>query len=158
MDLGRLLLELLVVLVAARAAAELAERIHQPAVLVEIVLGILIGPSALHLAGWSGALPIFGEIGVLLLLFEVGRQMDLKDLARVGGASLAVACIGVAVPMALGFVAMRALGENGTTALFLGAGITAKSVGITARVFENRPGLATAGERPVLVGAGAAAY
>lgn len=150
MDLGRILLDLLIVLVASRLAAEGAERLRQPAVLAEILLGIAIGPSALGLVHPGEAMRLMGEIGVILLLFEVGRQMDLRELARVGGASLRVALIGVVAPMVLGFVAMRALGFSSTVSVFLAAGITATSVGITARVFGDLRVLASPEARTVL--------
>jgi Kef-type K+ transport system membrane component KefB/predicted amino acid-binding ACT domain protein len=137
MDVGDLLVTLIVLLLAARVAAEVADRLGQPAVLAEIVVGVLIGPSLLGLVRDSGAVDLLAEIGVILLLFEVGRQMDLRELGRVGGASLRVAAIGVAVPMAVGFVALMALGLPSTVALFLAGGITATSVGVTARVFGD---------------------
>jgi Kef-type K+ transport system membrane component KefB len=149
-DIERVLLELLVVLLAARVAAEIAERLRQPAVLGEILMGILIGPSVLGVAGKTDAIRLLGEIGVILLLFEVGRQMDLVELRRVGGASLRVAAIGVAVPMALGFVALRAMNIDGSGALYIAAGITATSVGITARVFGDLRALGSAEARTVL--------
>lgn len=150
METGRIILELLVVLAASRIAAEVSERARQPAVLGEILLGIVIGPSVLGIAGGSGALSLLGEIGVILLLFEVGRQMDLAELLRVGGASLRVAVIGVVVPMFLGYVVMRALGVGSTGALFIAAAITATSVGITARVFGDLRALAMSEARTVL--------
>jgi Kef-type K+ transport system membrane component KefB len=149
-DASRVLLDLAVILVASRLAAEGAERFRQPAVLGEIILGVLIGPSVLGLVRGSQALDLLGEIGVILLLFEVGREMDLVELRRVGGASLRVAFIGVAVPMALGYLVLRGLSIHGHAALFLAAGITATSVGITARVFGDLRALATAEARIVL--------
>jgi Kef-type K+ transport system membrane component KefB len=149
-DLGRVLLDLLVVLVVSRLAAEAAERIRQPAVLAEILLGVAIGPSALGLVHPGEAMRLLGEIGVILLLFEVGRQMDLRELARVGGASLRVAVIGVVLPMLLGYGAMRALGLGNTVSIFLAAGITATSVGIAARVFGDLRTLASVEARTVL--------
>lgn len=150
MDLGPFLLHLLVVLVAARLAAEFAERIHQPAVVAEIAAGILIGPSVLGWVGDDGILPVLGELGAILLLFEVGMHMDLRELGRVGRSSLQVAAIGVAVPLALGFAGMRALGVDADVAVFLAAGITATSVGITARVFADLRALASTEARTVL--------
>ncbi|MGH2828956.1 MAG: cation:proton antiporter, partial [Actinomycetota bacterium] len=150
MDLGRVLVELLVVLVASRLAAEAAERLRQPAVLAEIAAGLLIGPSVLGLVGHAEALRILGEIGLILLLFEVGRQMDLRELREVGGSALAVAAIGVVVPMAVGYPVLRALGIESMPALFLAAAITATSVGITARVFGVLRALAGPEARIVL--------
>ncbi len=150
MDLGKVLLDLVVVLLAARLAAEGAERLRQPAVLAEIAIGIVIGPSALRLIEPGSALTVVGELGALLLLFEVGRQMDLDDLRHVGGASLRVAVIGVAVPMALGYAGMRMAGVSSAPAIFLAGGITATSVGITARVFGDLRALARVEARTVL--------
>jgi Na+:H+ antiporter len=150
MDVGRILVDLLVVLLASRLAAEATERIRQPAVLGEILVGMAIGPSALGLVKDGEILGVLGEIGVILLLFEVGRQMDLRELSRVGGASLRVAFIGVGVPMAIGYLVMRAVGVHATEAIFLAGGITATSVGITARVFGDLRALASPEARTVL--------
>src|SRR6478752_3519256 len=92
-DLARILLDLLIVLAAAKVGAEVAERLRTPAVLGEIAAGILIGPSVL------------AEIGVLLLLVQVGMEMDLGELSKVGRASLLVALIGVALPFVGGALA-----------------------------------------------------
>lgn len=155
LDLGQVLLDLLVVVVAARIAAEVAERIRVPAVLGEIIVGILIGPSVL---GWidtaradtSSMLLLIGEIGVLLLLLQVGMEMDLAELARVGPAALAVAIVGVAVPFVGGALGAWGMGEVAETAIFLGAALTATSVGITARVLGDLKALSTTEARVVL--------
>jgi len=154
LDLARLLLDLLVVIVAAKAAAELAERIRVPAVLGEIVAGILIGPSVL---GWveltdsrGVSLSMLAEIGVLLLLLQVGMEMDLRELGKVGTASLSVAIVGVVVPFAAGFGVALAFDTSTNTAVFIGAALTATSVGITARVFGDLRALATTEARVVL--------
>lgn len=137
MDAGPLLVRLAIVLVAARLAGELAERVHQPPVLAEIAAGVLIGPSVLGLVAHDGVVEALGEMGAILLLLEVGMHIDVGELARVGKASVRVALIGIAVPMALAFPMLRAMDEQPRTALFLAAAITATSVGITARVFAD---------------------
>ncbi len=153
-DLARLLLDLLVVIAAAKLAAELVERTGIPAVLGEIVAGIVIGPSALGLVELGSqrgvSLGVLAEIGVLLLLVQVGMEMDLAELGRVGRASMLVAVIGVVVPFAVGAVTGLALGWSSETAIFLGAALTATSVGITARVFGDLRALATTEARIVL--------
>ena len=153
-DLARLLLDLLVVVAAAKLAAEGAERCGLPAVLGEILAGILIGPSVLGLVEVGGergvSLGVLAELGVLLLLTQVGMEMDLAELGKVGRASMLVALIGVAVPFAAGAAAGVGLGLDGETALFLGAALTATSVGITARVFGDLRALATTEARIVL--------
>src|SRR4051812_16481948 len=151
MDITSVLTDILIVLVAAKVAAEVAERIHVPAVVGEIVAGVIVGPSALGLVGHQDeVLRTLGEIGVILLLLEVGMEMDLAELAQVGRASLLVATVGVICPMAMGFGLMEALGKDFNTALFVGAALTATSVGITARVFGDLRALATPEARTVL--------
>ena len=153
-DLARLLLDLLIVIAAAKLAAEGAERVGVPAVLGEIVAGILVGPSVLGLVELGGergvSLGVLAEIGVLLLLVQVGMEMDLAELGRVGRASMLVAVIGVAVPFVVGAGAGVGLGFDTETAIFLGAALTATSVGITARVFGDLRALATIEARIVL--------
>ena len=151
MDISRILLDILIALVVAKLAAEGSERIGVPAVVGEIVAGILIGPSVL---GWVGrddeVLRALGEIGVILLLLDVGLEMDFGELRKVGRSAFTVATVGVIVPMALGIVAMEAIGAEFKTALFVGAALTATSVGITARVFGDLRALATTEARIVL--------
>ena len=104
MDVGRVLLDILIVLVAAKLAAEGSERVGVPPVVGEILAGILIGPSVLGLVGdGDEVLRTLGELGVILLLLEVGMEMDLRELGAVGKASLATATVGVVAPLVLGF-------------------------------------------------------
>src|SRR4051812_5396220 len=110
-----------------------------------------IGPSALGLVhDTGGVLSVLGELGVILLLLEVGMEMDLVELGKVGRASVGVAVVGVVVPFLLGGLATAALGEPAKTAVFVGAALTATSVGITARVFGDLKALATIEARTVL--------
>ncbi len=151
MDIAEILRHILIVLVAAKVAAELSERIGIPAVVGEIVAGILIGPSLLNAVGdGDEVLRLLGELGVILLLLDVGMEMDLKELGKVGRTSLQVATVGVIAPMVLGLIAMSMMGEEFNTALFVGAALTATSVGITARVFGDLRALATNEARIVL--------
>lgn len=144
------LLDLLIILLAAKIGSEAAERVGAPAVVGEILAGILVGPSALGLIGADEVLPVFAEIGVVLLLLEVGLEMDLGELAKVGRSSMQVAITGIALPFAAGYGVMMAFDEGGNTSLFVGAALTATSVGITARVFGDLRALATPEARTVL--------
>jgi Kef-type K+ transport system membrane component KefB len=155
-DLALVLGSLLLIIVVARIAAELSERIGVPPVLGEILAGILIGPSVLkwvdpisHVAV-ADMILLLGEIGVILLLLQVGLEMDLGELRRVGKSALFVALIGVAVPFAAGFGIASAFGEEGKISLFIGAALTATSVGITARVLGDLRALATSESRIIL--------
>ncbi len=147
---AEVLRDVLVILVAAKLAAEVAERLKIPAVVGEIVAGILIGPSLLGLVGTSNTLDVLAELGVILLLLQVGMEMDIKDLAAVGRASVSVAVLGVLVPLVGGYAAGLALGQDSNTSLFLGAALAATSVGITARVFSDLGALATIEARTVM--------
>ena len=150
MSVTEILRDILVVLLAAKLAAEIAERIKIPAVVGEIIAGILIGPSMLGLVGTTEVLEVLAELGVILLLLQVGMEMDLRELAAVGRASSSVAVVGVVLPMALGFMVGLAFGYDTNTSLFLGAALSATSVGITARVFSDLRALASVEARTVL--------
>lgn len=153
MSFPELLLELLIVFAAAKLLGSLAERIGQPAVLGELVGGVLVGVSVLGLVDAKAeVLHLLAEIGVLILLFEIGLESDLGDLLRVGWQSALVGVVGIAVPFALGYLAMLQLGYGGTTAVFIGATLTATSVGITARVLADLGRMDTAAAR-VIIGA-----
>ena len=134
-----ILLQLALILAAAKIGGEVFERLfQQPAVLGEIVFGALVGHSVF---GWvhgdSAVLGQIAEIGAVLLLFEIGLESNLEDLFGVGAQALWVACAGVAFPFALGYLAAHAMGLPSTESLFIGAVLTATSVGITARVFSD---------------------
>src|SRR3954467_8905586 len=136
-------------LVAAKLLGELAERFAQPAVLGELVAGVLLGGSVLGIVptegGGADIVHVFAELGVVLLLFEISLETDLREMFRVGPASLSVALVGVLVPFALGFaywayIPHAARGGSTdliTAAVFVGATLTATSVGITARVLSD---------------------
>lgn len=137
---------LAVVLILAKAVGDLFVRVGQPAVLGELVAGVLIGNIDLAV-GWAGlemviAHPAFGslaELGVILLLFQVGLESDLHEMARVGATALGVAVIGVIVPILLGFGVHMWMAPEATwhVHLFIGAVLAATSVGITARVLRD---------------------
>ena len=131
-------LVLVAIFVAAKLLGELAERIGQPAVLGELLAGVLLGSSALGIVDHDQeVVRLLAELGVVLLLFEIGLETRLARLLEVGSAALVVACVGVAVPMALGVPVARALGVDPLASLVIGASLTATSVGITARVLSD---------------------
>ncbi len=147
-DVARFFLVLAAILVAAKLSGELAERIGQPAVLGELLAGVLLGGSVLGIVPAAGVeaelIHVLAELGVLLLLFEIGLETDLREMFRVGPASLAVATVGIVLPFAFGYLFWRyaphpASGSEDvvTAAIFIGATLTATSVGITARVLSD---------------------
>ncbi|HEX6088245.1 MAG TPA: cation:proton antiporter [Thermoanaerobaculia bacterium] len=138
MTVSGLLLSLLAIFAAAKLFGELAERIGQPAVLGEMIGGIVIGVSGLHLIDpHDPTLHLLSELGVILLLFLIGLETDLGRLLSVGGASASVAIAGVVLPFAAGYGVGAWLGYPTPVAVFLGAALTATSVGITARVLSD---------------------
>jgi Kef-type K+ transport system membrane component KefB len=151
-------LELAAVIVLAKLGAEAFERMRQPGVLGELAVGMAL--SALALAGFaaieswrsSEVLHIAAEIGLMLLLFEVGLESHLSELLEVGWSALLAAVLGVAAPMVLGYgvTALFFPNEPWYTALFVGGALTATSVGITARVLRDLRKLDTKEARIIL--------
>jgi Kef-type K+ transport system membrane component KefB len=158
--IGGVAIELAVILVAAKLGGEVATRLGQPAVLGELVAGVVLGN--LHLAGVTAldtitadpAVSVLAGLGVLLLLFQVGLESTVRDMLQVGLSSLLVAVIGVAVPFALGWGGGRLLLPDASPYVhaFLGASLTATSVGITARVLQDL-GRSRGAEARVILGA-----
>ncbi|MEE9213608.1 MAG: cation:proton antiporter [Thermodesulfobacteriota bacterium] len=155
------------ILIASKIFGEIAERIKQPSVLGELIAGVILGSSVLaivpSISGEAGynTFHLLSEVGVAILLFEIGLETDLGDLLRVGPTSTIVAAIGVVAPFVLGFGSILAfehfgmLGEINpayTTiiAITVGATLTATSVGITARVFSDMNRLQSEEARIVL--------
>jgi Kef-type K+ transport system membrane component KefB len=113
------------------------ERVGQTAVLGELLAGVLIGPGVLGLVHESEVLHALAELGVLILLFEVGLESDLDELLSAGLQATLVAVVGVVLPFAGGYAVMHWLGYPPLVAVFVGATFTATSVGITARVLAD---------------------
>lgn len=132
-----LLLELFVIFVWAKVFGELFERLRLPAVLGEILAGVVLGPYATQLVIPTPTVNSIAEIGAVFLLFTVGLEIRPKDLISVGRKSLRVAVLGIAVPFALGFIYLRLHGEAAHEATFVAAAMVATSVGITARVLAD---------------------
>jgi Kef-type K+ transport system membrane component KefB len=152
MAIGPLLLAVGCALLAAKILGELAERVGQPSVLGELLAGVLLGSSVLGLAPQSGGFLLLAEIGVIVLLFEVGLETDLPELLRVGGAATAVALAGMLLPFVGGYGLTRLLGYETLTAIYVGAALTATSIGISARVLSQLKALATR-EGQIILGA-----
>ncbi|KAM3090985.1 cation:proton antiporter [Phormidesmis sp. 146-35] len=185
--LAGVLLSLVAVYLASKLGGEICARIDLPPVLGELVGGVAIGVSALHLlvfstggsdasgslimqmlqmsahvspaelnatfAAQSEVISVLAEIGVVILLFEIGLESDLKELLRVGPQAAIVACVGVALPFAMGTAGLMTIfAVPAVPAIFAGAALTATSIGITARVLSELQRLSSK-EGQIIVGA-----
>lgn len=138
LNVAHFLFVLAVLLGTAKALGALARWIGQPAVLGELIAGVLLGISMADVVdAGNDTMRLLAEIGVVILLFEIGLETDLWKLLQVGGASATVAAVGVALPFVLGYLACRLLGLGNLVAVVGGATLTATSVGITARVLSD---------------------
>lgn len=156
---GENLLWLAIILMSARLFSPLAARFGFPAVLGELLLGVVLGNLALLGIGFFDSIakdPIvafLAELGVIVLLLQIGLETRLADLVKVGGRAFAVGSVGIIVPFALGAFLVGPLllpGQSQNTYLFLGATLAATSVGITGRVFRDLGRLGTPAARIVL--------
>ncbi|HLN93093.1 MAG TPA: cation:proton antiporter [Thermoanaerobaculia bacterium] len=154
-ELGSFLLAFAAALFGGKLLGELCERIGQPAVLGELLAGVLLGPSLLGLVPLSAGILLLAEIGVILLLFEVGLETDLGELVRVGGPAMMVALVGMVLPFLGGYLLTRIAGFSALTAIFVGAALTATSIGITSRVLSEL-GMLSSREGQIILGAAVA--
>jgi Kef-type K+ transport system membrane component KefB len=167
LEISHVFLVLIAILLMGKLFGEAAERIGQPAVLGELLAGVILGGSLLGVIPASDTplgevVHVFAEIGVSILLFEIGLETDLKEMFRVGKEAAAVALIGVVLPFGLGFLywytSNPSIGvhpegiEFWVVAIFVGATLTATSVGITARVLSDLGKMHTA-EARIIIGA-----
>lgn len=153
-------LHVAMIIVAAKLGGDLAVRVGQPAVLGELIVGVVMGN--LTLLGFTGLEPIktdatvdmLARLGVLILLFEVGLESTVKQMLSVGKTALAVAVLGVVAPFGLGWLVGVWLLPNHSEYMhaFLGATLCATSVGITARVLKDL-GSSQSRETRVILGA-----
>ena len=142
---AHVVLALAAILAAAKLGGDLAVRVGQPAVLGELVAGVLLGNLDLAGVGWFRSLTadasvgMLAQLGVLILLFGVGLESTVRDMLKVGASATLVAVLGVVTPFALGWgVGALLLPDHSAYAhAFLGATLTATSVGITARVLKD---------------------
>ena len=147
----QLLLVLAAVLITTRALAVIAVKLGQPAILGELIGGVILGASALGILDPADlAIKTLAELGLLILLFEIGLQTDLRALTRVGGTAFIIAVIGVTLPFLFGYSALIAMGVNNLAAIVCGASLTATSIGISTRVLADLGFLQTEEGRVVL--------
>ncbi len=185
--LAGVLLSLVVIYFASKLGGEICARLNLPAVLGELVAGVIVGVSVLHLLVFPNAdfdasrslimqalqttahlspeslnfvfstqsqvISVLAEIGVIILLFEIGLESDLQELMQVGWQATIVACVGVAVPFAIGTAGLMLIfNVPAVPAIFVGAALTATSIGITARVLSELQQLSSK-EGQIIIGA-----
>lgn len=185
--LSGVLLSLVVIYLASKLGGEVAKKFNFPPVLGELVAGVIVGVSALHLIVFSEGglsasdsgimavlqainhvspaaltsifesqsevISVLAELGVIILLFEIGLESDLRQLKEVGVQAVVVACVGVAVPFAAGTVGLMMLFHTpAIPAIFAGAALTATSIGITSKVLSEL-GQLKSKEGQIIVGA-----
>ena len=185
--LAGVLLSLVVIYLASKIGGELSKMMDLPPVLGELIAGVIVGASALHLLVFpdSGAaasdssiitilqlinrispeaitsifqsqseiISVLAELGVIILLFEIGLESDLKELTKVGYQAVIVACVGVAVPFMAGTTGLIFLFHAPVIpAIFAGAALTATSIGITSKVLSEL-GQLKSREGQIIVGA-----
>ena len=185
--LNSVLLSLVVIYLASKLGAESAKRFDLPPVLGELIAGVIVGISALHLiifpdsgltaadsvimqflqqlspltpaalsevfASQSEIIGVLAELGVIILLFEIGLESDLRQLKEVGSQAVVVACVGVAAPFAAGTAGLMLIFQVAAIpAIFAGAALTATSIGITSKVLSEI-GQLKAKEGQIIVGA-----
>lgn len=152
--LGSILLQFLVIIILAKIGGWLCHKFGQSAVLGEIIAGIILGPSLVSLIHPETAsiFMFLAEFGVIILLFEIGLESNIYKLLKVGFASALVAIAGVALPFLLGYIYYTWMGSASIVALFVGATLTATSVGITMRIFSEKKKLDT-NEGKIILGA-----
>jgi Kef-type K+ transport system membrane component KefB len=149
-DTAGVLTDLFLVLLAAKLGDEVFKRIGQPAIVGEILGGVLIGPSVLNWVDVSEVLRVFSELGVVFLLFWVGLETRLSEMKAVGRIAVTVGSAGVVLPFLAGIGFGLALGESTETSVFLGAALAATSAGITSATFLDLGIARTRAARTVL--------
>jgi Kef-type K+ transport system membrane component KefB len=149
-DTASVFTDLFLVLVAAKLGDEIFKRIGQPAIVGEILGGVLVGPSVLGLVEVGEVLRVFSELGVVFLLFWVGLETRLSEMRAVGRIAVAVGSAGVVVPFLAGISLGLVLGESSETSVFLGAALAATSAGITSATFLDLGIARTRAARTVL--------
>lgn len=152
-DVPHLLAVLFALLVATKVLGLAAQRIGQPSVVGELIAGVLLGKSLLGIL--DPADPVIhdlAQLGVIVLLFEIGLHTDIRSLVKVGPAAIVVALIGVILPFGLGYGVCVALGLPVISAVVAGAALTATSIGISARTLSDLGQLRTP-EGQIVLGA-----
>src|SRR5450759_1217748 len=152
-DLSHLLAVLFALLVATKVLGVLAQRLGQPSVVGELLAGVLLGKSLLGILDpGDPVIHDLAQLGVIVLLFEIGLHTDVRSLLKAGPAAMVVAIVGVVIPFGLGYGVCIALGLAVIPAVVTGAALTATSIGISARTLSDLGQLRTT-EGQIVLGA-----
>jgi Kef-type K+ transport system membrane component KefB len=159
----QLILALIIIITGAKAGGWLANRLRQPAVMGELLVGLLLGPSLFDLMGWpmlanahephllTETVFQLAELGVVCLMFLAGLEIDPREMRRTGRVAALAGVSGVIVPLVLGGLVALPFGHRGQAAIFVGVILTATSVSISAQTLlelgklRSREGLALLG-------------
>lgn len=142
--------DLFIILLAAKLGDELFKRIDQPALIGEILAGVIVGPAVLGVVEPTETFEVFAELGVVFLLFWVGLETRLSEMFEVGRPALLVGLLGVVLPLAGGVGLAFAIGEPTATAIFVGVALVATSVGITSAVLIELGAVGSRAGRTIL--------
>ena len=152
-SIPHLLAVLVALLLATKLLGVLAQKLGQPAVVGELIAGVLLGKSVLGILDPADPVILaLSELGVLVLLFEIGLHTDLKSLMKVGSEAITVALVGVILPFGFGYGVAILLGLSTVPAVVCGAALTATSIGISARTLSDLSQLETS-EGQIVLGA-----
>ncbi len=131
------LLDLIIILFTAKLFGDLAKRVGIPVVLGELLGGAIIGVYGLGFLDISPVIHLLAQIGLIILLFEIGLETDIAELVKLGPRSMAVAAVGIIAPLAGGFFFAKAVGLSTLAALLIGGAFSATSIGISVRALAE---------------------
>lgn len=138
MDSHQILFFIALMLVSARLFAEIARRLNAPPIIGELVAGIVLGPTLLGWVEPNDVLRLLAEIGIILLLFEVGLETDIEKLIKAGSQAIILALAGFIIPFILGFCVTYFIFKLSLiVSLFIGGTLTATSIGVTVRILSS---------------------
>lgn len=131
------LLDIALILIAAKAGGILSTKLKMPEVLGALVAGVILGPVALNLVQYSDSVKLLSDLGVIFLMFLAGLETDLDEFKKAGKSSLVIASLGVLVPLVLGTLSAYLFFSNRSENIFIGVILTATSVSITVETLTE---------------------